>query len=243
MKKILWILYQPYKWIIFLPLLIVSTAVLGSAAVIFTYIVGQKKASIIGGVSWARLNSYLAPMFVKVVGRENLDKKQSYVIASNHQSHFDILLVYGFLGIDIKWVMKLELRKVPVLGFACEKLGHIYVNRSNHGAAIESLKAAKKILQNGTSMMIFPEGRRSMDGKLGVFKKGAFRTALEFDLPILPVTISGTYKILPTKSLNLFPGKAKMIIHKPIDVNDYKNKVPALMEKVKQVIQSGLEDG
>lgn len=242
MKKILWILYQPYKWIIFLPVLVLSTIILGTAAVIFAFILGAKKGSLLGGVSWARLNAYLAPMFVKVKGKKNIDRKQSYIIASNHQSHFDILVVYGFLGIDIKWVMKMELRKIPVLGFSCEKLGHIFIDRSNHIAAIDSLKAAKKILVNGTSMMIFPEGSRSKDGKLRTFKKGAFRTALDFELPILPVTISGTNKILPAKTLNLFPGKAKMVIHKPIDISDYKNNLSGLTEKVKEVIQSGLEE-
>ena len=77
---------------------------------------------------------------------------------------------------------------------------------------------------------------------MGAFKKGAFRTALEFDLPILPVTINGTNKILPPKSLNLFPGKAKMIIHKPVDITEYKKNLPLLIEKVKQIIQSGLEE-
>ena len=146
MKKILWVLYQPYKWIIFVPILALSTLILGLLAVFSTYIVGPKIAGILGAVSWARLNAYLTPMFIKVTGRENVDKNQSYIIASNHQSHFDILLVYGFLGIDIKWVMKMELRKVPVLGFACDKLGHIYIDRSDHNAAIESLIAAKNKL-------------------------------------------------------------------------------------------------
>ena len=89
--------------------------------------------------------------------------KQSYVIVSNHQSQYDILLMYGWLGTDFRWVMKKELRRVPVLGLACEKLGHIYVDRSDSAAAVASLNAARKKLVNGTSVVFFPEGTRSRD--------------------------------------------------------------------------------
>ncbi len=179
-------------------------------------------------------------MFVKVYGRENIDKNQSYVIVSNHESQFDILLIYGWMGVDFKWVMKKELRKIPVLGIACEKLQHIYIDRSNHMASIKSLENAKKRIVNGTSVMFFPEGTRSADGSLGDFKKGAFRMAIDLGVPILPVTIVGTRDILPTKTLALFPGKAKMIIHKPVDISGYDNKnIEKLIEKTREIIASG----
>jgi 1-acyl-sn-glycerol-3-phosphate acyltransferase len=239
-KKLLWLLYQPYKWLIFFPLVGLSTLILGTLAAISVIFFGPKIASIMGGVSWAKFVAFITPMFVKVYGRENVDKKQSYVVVSNHESQFDILMIYGWLGIDFKWVMKKELRKVPALGIACEKLEHIYIDRSNHLASLASLESAKKRIVNGTSVMFFPEGTRTSDGSLGVFKKGAFRMAMDLGIPILPVTIVGTRKILPTKTINVFPGKAKMIIHKPVDITGYgESNIKQLIEKTKEVIMSG----
>ncbi len=182
------------------------------------FIVNPKTAGFLSGVPWARVNAFITPMIVRVMGRENIDRNQSYVIVSNHQSQYDILMIYGWLGVDFKWVMKQELRKVPALGIACERLGHIFIDRSDPVSAVASLKAAKEKITNGTSMMFFPEGTRSKDGTLGTFKKGAFKMAIDLGLPVLPVTITGTSNILPAGTLNLFPGKAKMIIHKPIEI-------------------------
>ncbi len=180
-------------------------------------------------------------MLIKVSGQGNIDKKQSYVIAANHQSQFDIFVLYGWIGIDFKWVMKQELRNLPVIGIACEKVGHIFIDRSNTAAAIESINTAKKKVVNGTSVLFFPEGTRSRDGKLRNFKKGAFRFALDFGIPILPITITGTRKILPPDSIDLFPGTAHMIIHQPVDTAGYNEEnIHELMEKVKDVINSGL---
>lgn len=241
-KKILRILYQPYKWLIFLPLVALSTLIFGSLAVILVFIVNPKTASILSGMPWARFNAIMTPVLVKVTGRENLDKKKSYVIISNHQSQYDILLVYGWLGVDFKWVMKMELRKVPALGIACEKLGHIFIDRSNPGSAVASLKAAKKKIRNGTSVMFFPEGTRSRDGKAGVFKKGAFKTAIDLEVPILPITITGTRDILPAWTMDLFPGRAEMIIHKPIDIAGYnEDNLQTLIDKARDIIISGLK--
>jgi 1-acyl-sn-glycerol-3-phosphate acyltransferase len=242
LKKLLRLLYQPYKWLIFLPLVALSTLIFGSFAALLVFIVNPKLASFLSGVPWARVNAFITPMIVRVTGKKNLDKNKSYVIVSNHQSQYDILMIYGWLGVDFKWVMKQELRKVPALGIACERLGHVFIDRSNPASAVASLKAAKKKIINGTSVMFFPEGTRSKDGTLGVFKKGAFRMAMDLGLPVLPVTITGTRDILPTGTLNLFPGKAKMIIHKPIEISGYNNdSMPALIEKVREIIISGFE--
>jgi 1-acyl-sn-glycerol-3-phosphate acyltransferase len=242
MKKFLWLLYQPYKWCIFIPILGFSTLILGTVAIILMNFMKPKTVSFLCGVTWAKINSYLTPVFVKVIGRENINKKKSYVIVSNHQSQYDILVIYGWLLQDIKWVMKKELRKIPVFGKACEKLEHIYIDRSDHASAVESLENAKKKIINGTSAMFFPEGTRSRDGSLLPFKKGAFKMAIDLGVPMLPITITGTKNVLPAKTLNLFPGRVKMIIHKPVEIWDYndENKTD-LMEKVKNIITSGLE--
>jgi 1-acyl-sn-glycerol-3-phosphate acyltransferase len=201
-----------------------------------------RTASFIGGAVWARLNSYLTPMFVSVIGREHIDKKQSYVVVSNHQSQYDIFVLYGWLGVDFKWVMKRELRKIPFLGSACEKLDHIFIDRSNSRAARASLENAKKKIVNGTSVVFFPEGTRSATGKVGEFKKGAFIMSLDLGIPILPVTIVNTNRILPPKSLKLLPGRARLVIHEPMPTNGYtKENVADLMEATREVIQTGLD--
>lgn len=211
------LLYQPYKLLIFLPVVVIATNLIGGLIILLVTL-GLPKLARPLPVLWARINALAAPARVRVEGRNNVDRSQSYVVVANHQSHFDILAIYGWLGIDFRWVMKIELRKVPVLGLACEKLGHVYIDRSNHRRAQESIDAAKQQLQNGTSIFFFPEGTRSLDGRLLPFKKGAFKLAKELGLPILPVTITGSHDILPAKTLNLFPGNMDIIIHPPIQV-------------------------
>jgi len=243
MKKILRILYQPYKWLIFVPYLAVSTIFFGSLTVILIVITNPKITSFICGTIWARLIGYLTPMLVDVAGRHNIDKTKSYVIVANHQSQYDIFVVYGWLGIDFKWVMKQELRKIPGIGIGCEKVGHIFIDRSNHEKAIASLRAAKEKIVNGTSVIFFPEGTRSKDGSLGAFKKGAFKMAIDLSLPILPITIKGTKEILPTDTADLFPGKVLMTVHKPIDTTGYTDAtLDELANRTRRVIESGLEE-
>jgi 1-acyl-sn-glycerol-3-phosphate acyltransferase len=180
-------------------------------------------------------------MLVHVTGKENIDKNRSYVIISNHQSMYDIFLIYGWLGIDIKWVMKKELAKIPGVGFGSKKVGHIFLDRSNSRVALESLNDAKRKLVKGTSVVIFPEGTRSPTGQPGNFKKGAFKLALDLGLPILPITIIGTRKVLPSGSIDLRPGKVSMIIHKPIDISLYnEEKMKELMDKSRAVIAAPL---
>lgn len=233
--------YQPYKWLVLFPFLIANTLLMAAVALVLVYVIGPKRASQVAGVLWARWNGYLTHMTVRVKGRSNVDEKQSYVIVSNHQSQYDIFVLYGWLGIDFKWVMKQELRKIPGLGVSCEKIGHVFIDRSNRQAAMASLNAAKERIKNGTSIVFFPEGTRSKDGRLGPFKKGAFRMALDLGLPLLPVTIKGTRAILPTGTIDILPGRAELIFHPPIPVDGLtKNDVDALVQKTKEVIASSL---
>lgn len=240
-NKLLYILYQPYKWLIFLPFAAVNTLIFGVIAVIVSTFINQRVGSYFGGVVWSRLNGILTPMLVKVYGKENIDRKRSYVIISNHQSIYDIFLIYGWLGIDIKWVMKKELAKVPGVGFGSKKVGHIFIDRSNTRVALESLNNAKRLLVNGTSVVIFPEGTRSKTGIPGSFKKGAFKLALELGLPILPVSIIGTKNILPTGTIDLRPGKAKLIIHKPLEITNYSEEnLKELIDEARRIIEEPL---
>jgi 1-acyl-sn-glycerol-3-phosphate acyltransferase len=240
-RKILYIIYQPYKWLVFIPFVAVNTLLFGIIAVLVSSLVNQRIGSYFGGVLWARLNAFFTPMFVTVKGKEHILPDTSYVVISNHQSSYDIFLIYGWLGLDIKWVMKKELAKVPGLGFGSKKVGHIFIDRSNSKSAMESIHAARQKLVNGTSVVFFPEGTRSRTGRLIPFKRGGFKLALELKLPILPVTLVNTRNILPPDSLNLLPGRVRMIIHPAIDITDYnESNMSELIQKVRNIIENAL---
>ncbi|MCG8313924.1 MAG: 1-acyl-sn-glycerol-3-phosphate acyltransferase [Pseudomonadales bacterium] len=216
-SAMLW-LYTPYKWLFFLPAMVISTNI-AALILIFYCLLGGKKLTKVVPVLWARFNTKVTPASVTVIGRENIDFNQSYVIVANHQSQFDIFAIYGWLGIDLRWVMKQELRNIPVFGYACEVMGQIIIDRSNPKQAMKTIEQAKDKVKDGTSIMFFPEGTRSLDGQLLPFKAGAFKFATELGLPILPVTIRGSHAILPPKTIRLQPGEIDIIVHPPIEVN------------------------
>lgn len=231
-------IYAPYKWLVYVPVLASSTTVCGIFAVILAT-VGLGKPADFMGVIWARLNAWATPMRVRVSGRKNVDSEQSYVVVSNHQSYFDIFVLYGYLGIPFRWVMKIELRKVPFLGMACEKIGHIFIDRSTPQRAIDTINEARDRITGGVSVLFFPEGTRRGLKPVGFFKKGAFRFALEMNIPLLPVTVKNTGAIQPPKTLELHPGTAELIIHEPISVEGYStDTMQQLMDHAREVIGS-----
>ncbi len=109
-NRMLWLLYQPYKWLVFAPLLALSTCFFVGLGVVFIFLFDDRVANRTTGVWWSRFNAYITPIRVEVTGRENIVKGQSYIVCSNHQSSYDIFLLFGWLGIDLKWVIKKELR-------------------------------------------------------------------------------------------------------------------------------------
>ncbi len=243
MKKILYKLYQPYKWFFYIPFLLISTCIFVFIGLIIIFLVNDRLANRTTGVWWARVNSFFIPMVVKVIGRENIKKNQSYVIVANHQSNLDIFLLFGWLGIDVKWVIKKELRKVPVFGYAAEKGGNILIDRSNPEEAKKSLKKAREKIQGGTSIVILPEGSRSKTGKMNKFKRGAFQMSIDLKIPVLPVTIANTRNILPAGTLKLFPGRAVIKIFEPVDFsNYYPDRNNEFRQDVQEVIQKGLDE-
>lgn len=212
--------YTVYAFVVFAPVLGVSTAFFGTLAVVLTLVLRPSTVSRLCGRTWARIVAFFTPVRVTVDGTEHLDPSQSYVIVANHQSLYDVIVLYGWLNLDFRWVMKAELRKVPFLGAACRRLGHVFVDRSSAQAATASLDTVRSQIGDGTSILFFPEGTRSMDGRLKTFKKGAFRMAISLGLPVLPITVTGTPHILPSGTYRLHPGRARLVIHEPISVED-----------------------
>jgi 1-acyl-sn-glycerol-3-phosphate acyltransferase len=241
-ERLLRRVYSIYKWLVVIPVLGLSTFICGMSVVALVWFAQAKTLGKVFGQGWARINSWITPMLVSVHGRHHVDPEQSYVIVCNHQSQYDIFVLYGWLKIDFKWVMKQELRNVPVIGVACDKLGHIYVDRSNPETALASIGAAKTRVTDGTSVLFFAEGTRSRDGRLRQFKKGAFHFALDLQLPLLPITINGTRQILPSDTLDLFPGRATMTIHAPIGIDGYQREdIKELAALVRERIASAMD--
>lgn len=165
---------------------------------------------------WSLIRMLFIP--VKVEGREHLVKGQSYVFVANHQGAFDIFFLSGFLGRDFKWMLKQSLRQMPLVGFACEKAGFIFVDKRSRQGIVTTMRTAKERLQGGTSLMVFPEGSRTYTGKMGDFLRGAFQLADTLQLPVVPITIDGCFELLPrTKGFNFVTWHPlRMVIHPPI---------------------------
>ena len=231
-------LVLPWTLLVTFPVVLVSTIVHGTLAVTLSLI--SRHLGFHAGVFWERSLTWASWVRVRVAGREYLQPGQSYVILSNHQGAFDILALYGFLGREFRWVMKEELRKVPFLGWGCAAIGHIFVDRRNSARAIASLDAAKSHLTGGVSVLLFPEGTRSTDGCLLPFKKGGFNIARQLDLPILPVSITGSNRILPKACLFPRPGTVRIRFHPAIVPSDVPDTAE-LIAKVRVAIESGLE--
>jgi 1-acyl-sn-glycerol-3-phosphate acyltransferase len=145
---------------------------------------------------------------------------------------------------DIKWVMKKELRAIPVLGIACEMMGHIIVDRSNTEAALQSINAARDRIKDGISVVFFPEGTRSRTGEHWPFKKGAFRLATELALPVLPVTIHNTNAVLPSDTTEIVPGHVTLEFSEPVSTASLTPAdIGELSDRVRNRIMTSLERG
>lgn len=180
-----------------------------------------------------------------VTGKEHMLPHETYLVMSNHQSLYDIPVLFQVVGPNVRMITKEELFRVPVFGKALEAGGFISIDRSNRNAAIRSLDKARALLAGGTHVWIAPEGTRSRTGHLLPFKKGAFYLALEAGLPILPVTVSGTRNALPAKGLRSVSGAdVRVTIHTRIDPRPYaargKHGREELMNEVRRVMESAL---
>ena len=232
-----------YSTFIFIPLAIIATIITCLSIIIMTPIAGDAKWGYYPGRVWGRVMCAIALTRVKIKGNENIDPEKSYIFVANHQSMFDIFLIYGYLNAKFKWIMKMELRRTPLLGKACESMGHIFVDRSSPMRAQKSLEAAKsRLLQGNNSIFLFPEGTRSANGKIGRFKRGAFTIARDLHLPIIPVTISGAYNVLPKNGWYITPGTITMTIHQPIDTTNLNDdNLNETIDQVKNTVESALK--
>lgn len=224
-------------WIVLVTIIFGILAILAS----FIDIKGRLPHKIAG--IWARSIMAASPIEVTVKGLSNIDPDKSYIYMSNHQSNYDIPILLGYLPVQFRWLAKIELFRIPLFGYAMKRAGYICIDRSNQKSAFESLKKAAGIIRDGVSVMIFPEGTRSMDGNIGSFKKGGFVLAIESGVPILPVIIRGTYSVMPKSRLLIKPGKVTLQVLKPVETSDYtKETKDELMEKIRNIMCESIDD-
>jgi 1-acyl-sn-glycerol-3-phosphate acyltransferase len=183
----------------------------------------------------------LAGVRVETIGLDKLDPARTYIFMSNHVSNLDPPITIPLIPRRTSVMVKKELFRFPILGQAMHIGSLVPVDRGNREAGIEAVNAAKRVVGQGVNMTIYVEGHRSFDGKLLPFKKGPFYLAMECGVPIVPITITGTHEVMPKGRFAIKPGDVKVIFHAPIEPKDFGNR-ECLMEKVREVIESGLPE-
>ncbi len=240
------LIYKIYQLLIVLPLGILATIVTSLAMAIGSTIGSAHYWGYYPGRIWSWFMCRLLLLPIKVEGKENIDAHTSYVFVANHQGPMDIFLVYGFLGRNFKWMMKKDIRKMPLIGLACERAKHIFVDKSGPKKIHETIENARATLQNGTSLVVFPEGSRTFTGHMGIFRKGAFQLANDIGLPIVPITIDGSFDVLRRQDgFNFVNHHAmRMVIHKPIYLNEKKTseELQGIINKVYGTIMAELPE-
>lgn len=188
---------------------------------------------------WAYTMLRVTGVKVVIRNRERIVKGKPYVIISNHQSEYDILAVVTGLRTQFRWIIKKELRKVPLFGYALHASRNIFIDRSDHENAVRSIREGADRLPTGCSLIFFAEGTRSNDGSIREFKKGGFNLAIEKNINILPVTVNGSRKVLPKKSLVFKPGTIEVVVGEPISPLGYtRDTVQDLVARTRDVIIS-----
>ncbi len=226
--KAIWI----FSWAILLTLLLFLPIVIAALA-------GKRGDAAFHGTqifAWVILK--VCGIRLVVRGREHIQPNQRYVILSNHASYFDPPALVLALGLQYRWVIKKELRKVPLFGLALETSRNLFIDRARGSDALESIKQGVAQLPDGTGILMFPEGTRSWDGQLLPFKKGGFVIARDGQLPILPITVRGSHDRLPKGQAAFNPGVIEIVIHPPVATAD--RDLDSLRDQVRGTIAAAL---
>ena len=221
-----WVLAAPIAAIIGFP----TAFIMGNIKVLYALFMWGSRAGI-----------WLAGVRVRVIGLDRFDHSKSYIFMTNHVSNLDPPIQIPVIPRQTSIMVKQELFKVPILGQAMRMGELVPVDRVNRDAGIEAVRAAKAVVKKGMPMTIYVEGKRSYDGKLLPFKKGPFYLAMECGVPVVPMTIVGTHYVMPKRRYSIKPGEVQVIFHDPIEPKDFGSR-ECLMEKVREVIESGLPE-
>ena len=229
------------RLIFFIPVLVISTTISAILALLVGLLnpYGRYATAVFRG--WARSLLLAAGIKPEISGLENIEPEESYILIANHQSHMDIPVLTCVLPVPLRIIAKKELFKIPFLGWGMKGVGMLSIDRSNRKKSIDTLKEAEEIIKTHVlSILAFPEGTRSDDGKIHPFKKGPFILAINTGLPLLPVSVSGTRKITPKGKISIHPGRVKVIIHPPVSTDNLTlGDRHKLVEDFQKTIQKG----
>ena len=198
-----------------IPAISLYTVVLGTISVLSTIFDRSGDFGHRCARAWSWLILKTTGVAVKVEGLERLDPRRSYVFAANHQSIYDIPIVFASLPFQLRIIAKESLGKIPFLGWHLQRTGHVLVDRSKPGAG--TVKKMARLVADGHSLIVFPEGTRSTDGTVARFKGGSFVIALDAALPIVPISLSGSRQVMRKGRLMVQPGTVTVLVHDPID--------------------------
>lgn len=190
---------------------------------------------------WAKSALSLNGSTIKVTGIDNVPKTGGVLFIANHQSNFDIPILVGFVPRDKGFVSKVEFLRVPVFSRWMRYIGCVFIDRGDARQSLKAINQAVERLKEGHSMVIFPEGTRSMDGTVGQFKSGSLKIALKAKVPIVPVTINGSINIMPKGSRTIKPASVEVIVSPPLILDEIAEKnVNDITEKVRSIIIGNL---
>lgn len=189
---------------------------------------------------WAHLILRTTGVTVRASGVERLDPARSYVLASNHQSIYDIPVLFDTIPLQLRIVAKASLGRFPFLGWHLRRTGHLLVQRDNPGAGV--FKRMARLIGDGVSLIVFPEGTRSRDGRVARFKGGPFLIAIDAGLPIVPVSVSGSRHVMQKGRLMTRPGTVRVVVHEPIPAGGLtREDARALADRVRAVVAQGVQ--
>ncbi len=185
---------------------------------------------------WCRLLCQLNGVKVEIIGQENILTDQPQIFVSNHQGYFDIFALSGYLPVQIRWVAKSSLFKLPFVGGAMKASGYIPVERKDRKKAYKAFNKTLEKVREGCSIIIFPEGTRSEDGGVGPFKKGSNLIASRSKSPMVPITIIGSGDIIKKGSISITPGLIQVIISPSVKPSTDKKENAAILESIRETI-------
>ena len=222
-----------------IPAIGVYTVGLGACSLGSSLFSGQGKFGHWCARAWSWLILATTGVKVDVTGYEQLQKRKTYVFVSNHQSIYDIPIIFWSIPHQLRIIAKASLAKFPVLGWHLRRTGHVLVDRRKPGQV--TFKKISSILQEGLSLIVFPEGTRSIDGHLGSFKKAVFVLAIEAGLSIVPVSVSGSHRVMKPGRLTTCPGVVSLTVHAPVETSLLaRNDALDLADRVKRTIASAV---
>jgi 1-acyl-sn-glycerol-3-phosphate acyltransferase len=211
----------PFHWwrtVFFLiPAISVYTVVLGTLSLSSSLFERTGRFAHWCARTWARLILATTGVEVDVAGLERLDPNRAYVFVSNHQSIYDIPIIFWSLPYQVRIIAKESLGSFPFIGWHLRRTGHMLVDRKNPTRALNIFTRASTLMTQGLCLIVFPEGTRSRDGRVAPFKGGSFYLALRTGLPVVPLSVVGSRHVMLKGRLATYPGHVKLIVHGPID--------------------------